>query len=225
MQARHEYKHSISYSDYAVLRSKLRQVMRRDPHARTDGTYRVRSLYFDTPADKALREKIDGVNHREKFRIRRYPGAPDGTILLEKKSKINGLCYKQSAILFAEQVQALLVGDVAWMMRDERPLLRELYTKMRSELLRPKTIVEYIREPLVFLAGNVRVTFDRKICTGLGSLDFLNDDVPLLPAGDCPVLLEVKYDQFLPDEIAALLQLGARRAQACSKYALCRGYD
>lgn len=68
---RHEWKHILTYSDMLVLRSRLSAVMQPDPHA-VDGKYMIRSLYFDNAEDKALREKIDGVNHREKFRIRYY---------------------------------------------------------------------------------------------------------------------------------------------------------
>lgn len=223
MQARHEYKHSLNYTDYIILRNRLKRTMQRDIHADKNGEYRVRSLYFDTPEDKALREKIDGVNKREKFRIRRYMGHDD-YLILEKKSKRQGLCYKQSIELTREELELLQNGKIEWMTLDERRLIRELYAKMRFELLRPKTIVEYIREPFIFLAGNVRITLDREISTGLFSTDFLSDELPTVKAGDEIVLLEVKYDQFIPDHIVQLLQLESRRASACSKYALCRIY-
>lgn len=223
MQARHEYKHSLNYGDYMVLRDKLRYIMNRDPHADCNGEYRVRSLYFDTPGDKALREKIDGVDKREKFRIRRYIGNSN-YISLEKKSKLHGMCYKQSTPLTAKEVAAIQTGDIAWMPKDTRELVRELYIKMRDEQLLPKTIVEYTREPFLCGAGNVRITFDRDIRTGLFSRDFMSDELPTLRAGDELVVLEVKYDQFIPDYLTGILQLGSRRASACSKYALCRMY-
>lgn len=223
MRARHEFKHSLNYGDYVILRDRLRCIMNRDAHADENGNYRVRSLYFDTPGDKALREKIDGVDKREKFRIRRYLSGGD-YLKLEKKSKAHGLCYKRSAQITAEEVTAIQNGDLGWMADDHRDLIRELYTKMRSEQLKPKTVVEYIREPFICVAGNVRVTFDRDIRTGLFSTDFMSDRLPTVKAGDEIVLLEVKYDQFIPDYITDVLQLGARQASACSKYALCRMY-
>jgi hypothetical protein len=197
--------------------------MSHDAHADENGEYRVRSLYFDTPNDKALREKIDGVDRREKFRIRRYPGDTD-YIMLEKKSKAHGMCYKRSVKLAAEEVAAIQSGELAWMAADERELVRELYSKIRSEQLKPKTVVEYIREPFACIAGNVRITLDRDIRTGLFSTDFMSEDLPTVKAGDELVLLEVKYDQFIPGYVTNILQLGSRRAAACSKYALCRIY-
>lgn len=223
MRARHELKHSLNYCDYVILRDRLRRVMSRDAHADPNGEYKVRSLYFDTPGDKALREKIDGVDRREKFRIRRYIGDAD-YILLEKKRKVHGMCYKQSARLAEEEVSKIQSVELSWMGSDERELVRELYSKMRSEQLRPKTVVDYVREPFVCPVGNVRITFDREIRTGLYATDFMSDDLPTVRAGDELVLLEVKYDQFIPDYIIDMLQLGTRRASACSKYTLCRVY-
>lgn len=165
MDFRHEWKHEINYSDMIILRQRLKAVMKRDENA-VDGKYFIRSLYFDNISDKALREKIDGVNCREKFRIRYYNG-DTSLIHLEKKSKINGLGNKQSANLSAEEAQKIVDGDFDWMIDCDRPLVQELYSKMKSQGLRPKTIVDYTREPFVFSAGNVRVTLDYDIRTGL----------------------------------------------------------
>ncbi len=223
MQARHEIKHSLNYGDYIILRDRLRNIMSRDSHVDENGEYRVRSLYFDTPGDKALREKIDGMERREKFRIRRYLGNND-YLRLEKKSKVHGMCYKRSVQVTAEEITAIQNSELTWMKEDDRLLIQELYAKMRNEQLKPKTIVDYIREPFVCSAGNVRITFDRDIRTGLFSTDLMSDELPTVKAGDEIVLLEVKYDQFIPDYILNVLQLGTRRASACSKYALCRVY-
>ncbi|MDR1796164.1 MAG: polyphosphate polymerase domain-containing protein [Clostridiales Family XIII bacterium] len=223
MKMRHEYKHRLHYGDYMVLVPRLRALMRRDEHAGADGKYRVRSLYFDTPDDRALREKQDGVDRREKFRIRRYPGTQD-VIHLEKKIKIHGLCHKSSAPVTAEEVRRILSGDVAWMAHDGRPLVCELWHGIRGRGMKPKVVIEYVREPFVYAAGRVRVTFDTMIRTGLAPQDFLADGTPMLPAGEEIVLLEVKYDEYLPSFIEDLLQVGSRRAEACSKYALGRCY-
>ena len=172
MDFRHEWKHEIDLSDLTALRRRLRAAARPDPHA-PGGRYQIRSLYFDTPSDRALREKLDGVNRREKFRIRTYNGN-SSFIHLEKKSKLGGLCAKESAPLTAEEVRLLIGGHWDWMPQDSRPLLQELYTKMRTQRLRPKTIVDYTREAYVYGPGNIRVTMDYGIRTGLGSTDFLD---------------------------------------------------
>ena len=220
---RHEWKHEISRTDLLSIRARLRAVARADPHAQ-DGKYEIRSLYFDNPGDKALREKIDGVNMREKFRIRYY-NRDTSLIHLEKKSKLNGLGTKFSAALSAAEAQKIVDGDIAWMLgAADRPLVQELYCKMRYQRMAPKTIVDYTREPFIFGPGNVRVTFDYDIRTGLGCTDFLNPDCPTVPAGDAPIILEVKWDAYLPDIIRACVQTPGRRAAAFSKYAQCRIY-
>lgn len=223
MKFRHEWKHEISYGDMLVLRQRLGAVMKRDEHAK-DGKYFIRSLYFDNAADKALREKLDGVNDREKFRIRYYDMDPS-LIHLEKKSKRNGLGSKESAELTAAEAQAIVDGDWEWMGTADRPLVQELYAKMRAQGLRPKTIVDYTREPFVYAPGNVRVTLDYDIRTGLRATDFLNPNCVTVPAGDSTIILEVKWDEFLPSVIRDIVQLENRHTSAFSKYATCRIYD
>lgn len=222
MKYRHEWKHEINYADYLTLQMRLPLILQRDPHA-INNVYEIRSVYFDTPTDKALREKIDGVNFREKFRIRFY-NADTSFINLEKKSKINGLCAKESCVITKEEAQMLVDGKLDWMMESGRPLCQELYTKMHAQGLRPKTIVDYTRAPYVFGPGNVRVTIDYNIRTGEFRTDFLNPDTITLPAGDSPMILEVKWDEYLPSIVRDAVSLPNRHASAFSKYAQCRIY-
>ena len=222
LRYRHEWKHEISYADLLAIRQRLRAVAESDPHAQ-GGRYLIRSLYFDNLDEKALREKIDGVNLREQFRIRYYNG-DTSVIHLEKKSRRAGLGTKFSAALSREEAQRIVDGDPDWMMDSGRPLVQELYCKMRWQGLRPKVIVEYTREPFIYRPGNVRVTFDYDIRTGLSCTDFLNPDCVTIPAGDAPILLEVKWDAFLPNIIRDAVQTPGRHAEAFSKYAQCRIY-
>ncbi len=222
MDYRHEWKHEINYSDMIALRQRLRAVASADEHT-INGRYQIRSLYFDDPADTALREKLDGVSRREKFRIRYY-NQDTSMIHLEKKSKLAGLGNKQTTALTAAQAQAIANGDIDWMAGSGDALLLELYAKMRGGGLRPKTIVDYTREPFVYGPGNVRVTLDYDIRTGLNCTDFLNPDCVTIPAGNAPIILEVKWDGFLPDIIRDAVRLNGRRAGAFSKYAQCRIY-
>ena len=219
---RHEWKHMINHADKIAIRQRLRAEAQVDANA-ADGRYLIRSLYFDNISDKALREKLDGVNRREKFRIRYYNGNTD-QIHLEKKSKWNGLGTKDRALLTADEAQRIVDGDLSWMIGSDRPLVQELYVKMNSQGLRPKTIVDYTREPFVYAPGNVRVTLDYNIRTGLLCTDFLNPDCITIPAGAGETILEVKWDEYLPSVIRDAVQLGSRQLSAFSKYAACRMY-
>lgn len=222
MDYRHEWKFEINHADLLILRQRLKAVTSPDPHA-VNGKYLIRSLYFDNAADKALREKLDGVSRREKFRIRYYNG-DTSVIHLEKKSKTGGLGKKQSVNLTICQAYAIANGNPDWMSDSPEALIRELYTKMRTQGLRPKTIVDYTREPFIFAPGNVRVTLDYHIRTGNCCSDFLNPSCITIPAGDAPIIMEVKWDDFLPDIIRDAVRLPGRRANAFSKYAQCRIY-
>lgn len=222
MNFRHEYKQGIDYLDMPALRARLSAVMERDEHA-VDGKYEIRSIYFDNLNDKALREKLDGVNMREKFRIRYYNGDLS-FIQLEKKSKIDGLCLKEQQTITLEEAKLIAEGDLEDLVRTNKPLLRELALKMHIQVIRPKTIVDYTREPFVYAPGNVRVTLDYNIRTGLASTDFLNPDCVTIPAGDTSVILEVKWDEYLPSIIRDIVQVPGTRTTAFSKYAACRIY-
>lgn len=219
---RHEWKHEINYCDMLILRQRLDAIMKRDSHA-SGGRYLIRSLYFDNIYDKALKEKLDGVNFREKFRIRYYNG-DKSFITLEKKSKLNSLTSKVQAHLSEEEARKIVSGDIEWMKDSGRPLVQELYSKMLSEGIRPMTIVDYTREPFVYAPGNVRVTLDYNIRTGLKYTNFLDWDCPTVSAGDQCCILEVKWDEYLPDIIRDAVQLPGRRVTSFSKYAVCRTY-
>lgn len=222
MTYRHEWKHEINLSDMIAIRQRLKAVAQTDTHA-VNGSYEIRSLYFDNLSDKALREKLDGVNKREKFRIRYY-NRDTSLIHLEKKSKNGGLGTKESTVVTKEQAQAIVDGDYTWMAHTGEPLIEELHYKMTTQQLRPKTIVDYTREPYIFSAGNARITMDYDIRTGLLCTDFLNPECVTIPAGNAPIILEVKWDAYLPDIIRDAIQLGSRHPCAFSKYAACRIY-
>ena len=224
LRLRHEVKHQISPQEDLVLASRLGKLFPRDGHAGPDGSYRVTSLYFDTPYDTALREKLDGVDRREKFRLRYYGGDPDW-LKLEKKYKINGLCGKRSARLSRAEAEALLSGEHGFLLESGDPLLLEFYSKLRGNGLAPRTVVCYDREAFAYAPGNVRVTLDRSIRTGLSALEFFRPErFALRPLEGCTVL-EVKYDAFLPELVRLAVQTPNRLAGACSKYALCRRFD
>lgn len=223
MQFRHEVKHEINQLDMLILRQRLRAVMTPDPHA-IDGKYEIRSLYFDTPDDRALREKLDGINVREKYRIRMYNG-DTSVIHLERKYKQGDLGYKTSASLTQEQVRSILRGDTAWMAQSTDEVLPGFYAQMKNEGLTARVIVDYTREPFVFLPGNVRVTLDYNIRTALRCVSFFDTDCATIPVPDSPCILEVKWDNFLPDIIRDAILLECRHSTAYSKYAACRMYE
>ena len=222
MVFRHELKHQINLSDLIAVRQALNAAAKRDINA-SGGRYRVRSLYFDNLRDKALREKLEGLSHREKFRIRYYNN--DFSFLqLEKKTKEGGFGNKQKVRLSPEEVQNILDGNYGWMRNSTQPLVTELYSKMMSQGLRPKTIVEYTREPYTYRPGNVRVTLDYNLRTGIGCGGFLKPGCAMIPAGKPVIIMEVKWDEFLPSVIQDAVSAEKPKSRLSSKYAACRIY-
>lgn len=221
MDFRHEVKHEINYMDMLQIRQRLNAVAFPDPHA-VDGKYLIRSLYFDNLYDKALMEKVNGLSRREKFRIRYYNG-DTSVIHLEKKSKVDHLGNKQSSPLSNDEAQSIVDGNIDWMADSKYPVVKELYTKMKIQGLMPKTIVDYTREPFIYPAGNVRVTLDYNIRSGMYCTDFLNPECVTIPVSES-IILEVKWEGFLPDIIRNAVALDDRREGAFSKYEACRVY-
>lgn len=225
MKFRHEFKHYINYFDYIIISNRLKQVMENDSYADENGEYKVRSLYFDNYNDKVLKEKLNGVNHRDKYRIRLY-NDDASFIRLEKKSKINGLCKKISSRISEDEVRLILDDKIDFLNTSNNALFKELFEKMSTDFLRPKTIVDYTRESYVYNTGNVRITFDKSIRSALNSTNVLSSALPTIETlGSNFIVLEVKYDEFLPELIADMLQIKERKNSSISKYALCRMYN
>ena len=225
---RHEFKYFINAWDRELLTRRLGTVLRRDHHVQPDGTYNIRSLYFDNFSDSALFEKIDGGNPRAKFRIRVYNG-DDSYISLEKKVKCGDLTQKLQARITREEYEKIVAGDTDWMLYDGRGVVAELYAQMKYRNLRPKTLVEYTRTPFIydpgdldFAPGDVRVTLDCDIRSGIFS-DNLFDPCPCVPT-DSSDILEVKYDEYLPDVVRYLINPMCRDRQSSSKYEICRQF-
>ncbi len=222
---RHEYKYVISYADYLAVKSRLKHVMTADPHTGPDGRYLIRSVYFDNYNDKALREKIDGIGKREKYRIRFY-NDDLSFISLEKKMKIGSRCLKYSECLSENEFNDILHGNIDFMRWHSSDLIKEFYVKSRYQGLKPRVLVSYVREPFIYKAGNVRVTFDTDLRTSLFTRNFMDENSRSVSAADTPqdMLMEVKYDAFLPEIIQDLIQIPDVRQQAFSKYGASRRF-
>ena len=222
---RHELKYFISPAEMKVLRGILTPAMQLDPNGNENNEYHIRSLYFDTINDDALEEKIAGVGNRKKYRIRIY-NFSDKVIKLECKSKYGDLISKQSVTIPRELADQLIAGDPEGLQRMRHPLFHDVFREMKLNLLRPAVVVDYVREAYIHPAEEVRVTFDKTLRTGLFSHDMFNKNLPTYPVFDEPVeILEVKYDEFLPSHIQAILSGITAQRSAISKYTHCRRYE
>ena len=198
-----------------------------DAHAAKKGFYNIRSLYFDDYENTCYMDNENGVDNREKYRIRIYDHNPE-RISLEAKQKIRGMTCKKSCLLSLEQCIQLMHGQIPDRIGPAQHPLHKLAYLMAVRLMRPAVIVDYDRVPYVYRPNdaNVRVTFDSNIRSVKNPHSFLDQEVSgrgVLPLGHA--LMEVKFDDFLPDEVHRLLMLDGLSASTFSKYYLCRKFE
>ncbi|WP_138494245.1 polyphosphate polymerase domain-containing protein [Paenibacillus pinistramenti] len=225
LKYRNELKFLINQHQYFVIKQRLKHLMAHDPNVGPTGEYHIRSLYFDDIDNTALHEKLGGLRDRAKYRIRIY-NVQDKVIHFEKKIKYRDLISKVNASLTREMYNQILAGNYEVLNVPDKPLLMEIYHETKVNLLRPKVIVDYVREPYVFRYGNVRITFDKQLRTGLNNLDIFDPELATVSAlDDDLIILEVKYDEYIPEFIKAGLQLDGLNRQSASKYVICRKYS
>lgn len=235
MEFRHEYKFIISISQSVILKERLTGLMKRDVNSGEKGSYEIRSIYFDDVHNSCFKQNEAGIDPRAKYRIRSYR-LSDERIVLEKKIKQNGMTKKLQQKLTKEQYEILKRCDDRGVLKrpadkelffhDQPPLVKELLSLKQMRLMCPKVIVAYERTPFVEEAGNVRVTFDDNISSSTKFEDFFSPGLmkrPIMPVGQ--TLMEVKFDEFLPEYIKETLELGKLSQTAFSKYYLCRRYS
>ena len=219
---RHEMKYYINYVEMHALRNRIAGILKLDKNSIDTNGYNIRSLYFDGMQNHALYDKNDGIFGREKYRIRIYNGS-DQVINLERKSKYGDFISKESAPLSRANYDAILNNEYDCLRNRPEPLIQDFYRALSYRLFKPRVIVDYIREAYIFEPGNVRITFDKELTASVNGIDLFDDrmiyEQILYPE---QVILEVKFDHFLPDQIRQLLQPERFVRSAISKYVLCR---
>lgn len=223
--ARHELKYFINNAELEALRARLSPVLHLDKHCRGGQAYAIRSLYLDDIDNSAYYDKVAGVMHRDKYRIRIYRHS-DQEIFLERKRKIGDLIQKSSVQITRRLCEQIISGDPRGLQNASSPLLQDVFVQMRTKLLRPAVIVDYVREAYTHPAENTRITFDMNLRSGLHSFDLFNAELPTVNPMDQNVqILEVKFDHYLPDHVRALLSGIEADRSAVSKYVLCRRFE
>lgn len=219
---RHEYKYLISEADAQLLKLRLRHIMTPDPHAGPTGRYTIRSLYFDDLSHSALDEKLDGISRRSKYRIRMYNYQPN-FLKLEKKEKLGSLTRKTAQSISLRAAMDLQYQNIP-QIPDAGDLHGELAARIRGSGVRPMVLVDYDRTPFISPDGNTRITLDENLRTRPFDANLLASPaamVPVLEPGQ--VILEVKFDDFLPGHLSAALGDIPKVNMAISKFALCMG--
>ncbi|HLO34239.1 MAG TPA: polyphosphate polymerase domain-containing protein [Anaerolineales bacterium] len=221
MKYRNELKYLVNYYDYTFIKLRLNHLLAVDSNADPDGSYMVRSLYFDDYCNHAYNEKMAGAMSRCKYRIRLYNHA-ESTVHLEKKIKVGLYNHKLSAALTRDQVCQILDGNYSFLLESSNRLLQIFYYECVSKFMRPRVIVDYEREAYVMEAGDVRVTFDKNVRAGVEGFDIFNREMSTVAILDPGLLImEVKFTEFLPGIVRRILPFNAADYVASSKYISC----
>ena len=219
---RHEYKYYINYDVYHILRQRLKNVIQMDENMPNGEGYLISSIYFDDMYHSAMSEKVSGARFRKKFRIRSYE-LSDTFIRLECKSKYDEYISKTSARLSVDEYRQIMNGDYGFLIKRPETVCKELYAYHNVNLLKPVVVVEYRREAYVSPLGNVRITFDKELSASTQTLDMFSKEYhthKVLP--NDMMILEVKFDDYLPTHIASVIQSLCSDRSAISKYVMCR---
>ena len=220
---RHELKYYINYFDYEILRRKLEIILSRDKFTGNQNDYHIRSLYYDDLSNTALFEKQSGILERKKYRIRIY-NLSDKVIKLEKKSRIGAFINKTSVSLTRSEYDLLKNKEFSFLKNKNNSLCNEFYFDLVSSHYQPTVLVDYRREPFVYDINNIRITFDKSLRTGLYNTELFSKNSTTDVLEEPKLIMEVKFDHFLPDFIRNLIQINASQRYAISKYVICRKY-
>lgn len=221
---RHEYKYLCSVQQLTCIRNQIETLMYMDANAEGQGTYTIRSLYFDDYENQCLYQNVNGTEPREKFRIRIYNGSIS-YIRLELKRKEHCKTKKSSCILTPQLCQCAMMGQMLPIQAVDSPVYRKFCILQSTKLLRPKVIVEYDRAAFVYPDGNVRVTFDLHLRSSDQIERFMEPRIASRGVmAKQQHLLEVKFDEYFPDFIYRCVQEKNLQQTTFSKYVICRRY-
>lgn len=224
-KTRHEFKYICHENQLMLIKNNIDGIVKLDSHVTEKGFYIIRSLYFDDYYHTCYYENQNGTDPREKFRIRIYNGS-DKNINLELKRKCRSKTMKESCTMTRQQVEDIINNKLLDITEDMPTLLRKFCLLQQTRLLKPSVIVEYNRVPFVYKDGNVRITFDKNINSSNDYKNFFNDKMEKRPIMACNQhVLEVKYDEILPDPINRSLEIGQLQQTSFSKFYLCKRYQ
>ena len=223
---RHELKYYINMAAYYELRHRLSTILSPDENADEEtGDYHIRSLYFDDWEESSLMTKIAGSDDREKFRVRIY-NMEDTVIRLERKIKKDQYILKHSCAITRKEFDMLINGDGSFLLQKNKLPAGAVYFAMRNKGLRPVTVVDYVREAYIHPIEDVRITFDKDLRAGVNDFNIFDKHLFTIPMLDKGIMvLEIKFNQFLPGYIRRAFDGITAIQSAVSKYVICRKYD
>lgn len=220
---RHELKYFIGYDTYVIIKRILEKTLDRDDNCDSNGEYHIRSLYFDDIYDSSLYEKNFGVFTREKYRIRIY-NYSDTNINLECKKKFDNYISKTTIKIPLEIYNKIMTNNI-FFLKKQTGLFAEFHREITENFLRPKVIVDYVREAYTKDTSDIRITFDKQLSVAYNTNDIFDRNVASARIhDDLHMIMEVKFNEFLPSYLSDILGSFSLKQLAVSKYLMCRAY-
>ena len=214
---RSETKHLLSRTEAARLKERLKFLMKPDSYS-PDGSYKVRSLYFETPDRRDMFDKDVGAYARRKIRLRIYdPNQQKAK--LELKEKRGSVQRKRSAWVTKAMALRLIEGDFSVLYNRNDPFLDELYVMMTTEIYRPFVVVEYDRQAYTYPLGDVRVTFDSGVRASRSNFNIFDPDMQFVSVFP-DVVAEIKYTGYFPEILSDIISDHCPVRDSVSKYFL-----
>ncbi len=218
---RHEVKFLMSQAEYIQIKSLLHPLVQKDAYSKDNEDYYIRSLYFDTINNYDYNSKIDGLSERKKIRMRIYDTNTD-IVKLEVKNKENNYSYKETVSIIKEDAIAVINGDYRRLLKYENEIANKVYHSFIVNGYTPKLLVDYNREAYFMPIENIRLTFDKKIRT-CNSKELFDNTLPMFAVmPENTIVLEVKYDKYIPDYISRILSAVTMQNMSISKYCMSR---
>lgn len=219
---RREVKYYICYGDYIKLSLLLRGALNYDEHNNKDGGYFIRSVYFDSIFDSAFHEKLEGIEKRQKYRLRIYD-PDDQKVKFEVKNKMNNSILKETAVISRADAKEVLDQRYDVLLKYNDPTLNKIYCEFKRIPYRQVIMVDYFREAFTWPINNIRITFDKELSRNSTNLDLFSKTVICPRVYDkSTVIMEVKFDHHLPEWIKDIFKSISFTNNAISKYCLSR---
>ena len=220
---RKELKYYISYKEYIVLSNLLRKILQQDKHVQDSlKGYFIRSLYFDNLDNKNFEDKMAGIEERSKYRLRIYDTNAKW-VKFEIKNKLNDNITKETATISRDDAIEIQNLNYEVMLKYNNPILNKAYIEFKKSCYYPVVLVDYLRDAFVYDANKIRIAFDRFLKSSSLQLDIFKSGPILIPQLKRDiVVMEIKYDHFIPEFIRQIIQIPAFERSAISKYCIGR---
>lgn len=237
--SRYEFKYAVSFDVMEQMMKDLAPYVSFDKYADENGCYTISSIYLENEELDCFAETMNGVDYRQKVRLRIY-GTNTEKSFFELKSKYNGLVIKRRAALPLDEAMQFLAEtgkqidrgcgknyifteeNQAWLNSfhaSNTQILKELQYTILTKKLRPKNVVSYERVALYDKTSpEMRITFDFNIRTRWMDLDLAHGSYGDEVNPPHVAVLELKTGKKMPLWLVKIVSKYGYRNQTFSKY-------